>query len=302
VRDLDEGTRLERADGYRIEAEPGRLLRLDGRTYRGTLEAFLDPHDTPTLVNELSMEDYLMGVVPLELGPVQFPVLSALGAQSIAARSYSLRHLGARAHQGFDLFADVRSQVYGGQAAEQELSSLAVLSTRGESLIFAGKPILAYFSSTCGGITASFADAFQGEEIPYLRGGVDCPDHASSYRNWKAEFSIREFQQKLGLPSTSLEQVKLHPFKSGRLEALEVHTKGQELRISGREARTSLGLRSTWVTKLIRRDDVIQLEGRGFGHGVGLCQIGTVELARRGLSAEEILKLYYPDTSLEKVY
>ena len=302
VRDLNDGTRLERADGYRIEAEKGRLLRLEGHTYRGVLEAFLDPRDSPTLVNELFLEDYLMGVVPLELGPVQFPVLSALAAQSIAARSYSYRHLGTWAHQGFDLFSDVRSQVYGGQAAEQELSSLAVLSTRGQSLIFAGKPILAYFSSTCGGITANFADAFQQQEVPYLRGGIDCPDQASPYRNWKAEFSIPEFQQKLGLPSTSLDLVKIHAFKSGRLDEVEVRTDGQELRIPGRETRTKLGLRSTWVTKLDRQDDVIQLEGHGFGHGVGLCQIGAVELARRGLSAEEILKLYYPGTSLEKVY
>ena len=303
VRDLATGTRLVRANGYRLEAEKGRLLRLEGRlTYRGALEAFLNPRDQPTLINELSMEDYLVGVVPLELGPVQFPVLAALGAQSIAARSYALRHLGSWAHQGFDLFSDVRSQVYGGQAAEQELSSLAVLSTRGQSLIFLGEPILAYFSSTCGGMTASFAQAFQQEEIAYLGGGIECPDRASPFRDWKAEFSSQDFVERLGMPSAPIKEVKLHRFENGRLAELELSTDGAERRIPAREVRTSLGLRSTWVTKLSLLSDTLQLEGHGFGHGVGLCQLGTVELARRGMTTEEILKLYYPGTSLEKVY
>lgn len=303
LRSLEDGAKLAVASGHRLEAATGRFLRVDGVPYRGAVEVFYNPYLAPVVVNELSMEDYLKGVVPLELGPVQFPLLEAQKVQSVAARTYSLRHLGNFAQRGFDLYLDVRSQVYGGVPAEKELSNLALLQTSGMVAVSAGQPILAYYSSTCGGRTAPASEVFSsGSDAGYLRGGIECPDQSSPYRNWEVSIPIADFRRKLGIPRAKLEGLKEEQFPSGRLRELEILTPAAKRTISGQELRIRLGLRSTWLTQIELSGERVEIQGHGFGHGVGLCQFGSVELARRGQTAEQILEHYYPGSSLQKVY
>ena len=164
-----------RVEGRRfvLEAPSDSGVRWEGRRYRGRLEVYLNDRGRLNLVNELPIEQYLRGVVPRELGPGAYPELEALKAQAIAARSYTLRNLGEFADEGYDLCGTPRCQVYGGMDDEHPLSDRAIRETAGEILAYAGQPIDALYSATCGGHTENVEVIFPLKRAPYLR-GVPC--------------------------------------------------------------------------------------------------------------------------------
>jgi len=144
-------------------------VRLNGKAYRGKIEVFVNTRGTLTVVNVVSIEDYLLGVVPRELG---LPSLEAQKAQAVAARTYAIANRDGFAAQGFDLLPTVWSQVYGGVSAENSMGTQAVQQTRGIVATYNGKPINALYTSTCGGRTENSGNIFEFDE-PYLR-GVEC--------------------------------------------------------------------------------------------------------------------------------
>ncbi len=156
--------RLTPADSLPVE--------LGSRTYRGSLEV-RRRNDAGTVVNVLNLEAYLRGVVPAELGPKTFPALEALKAQAVAARTYTVAHLGDHAAEGWDLCDSMQCQVYEGVGVEHPLSDRAVLETRGQILTYQGKPAQAFYHSTCAGHTESAAFQFPRAAAPYLE-GVPC--------------------------------------------------------------------------------------------------------------------------------
>ncbi len=144
-------------------------VRLNGKAYRGRIEVFVNSRGTLTAVNVVSLEDYLLGVVPEELS---LPSLEAQKAQAVAARTYAIANANGFGSQGFDLLPTIRSQVYGGVSAESSMGTQAVMQTRGIVATYKGKPINAYYTSTCGGRTENSENIFDVAE-PYLR-GVEC--------------------------------------------------------------------------------------------------------------------------------
>ncbi|HEV2836109.1 MAG TPA: SpoIID/LytB domain-containing protein [Pyrinomonadaceae bacterium] len=144
-------------------------VRYNDRPYRGRIEVFTNLRGSLTVVNELGLEDYVRGVVANELSPGGYPALEALKAQAIAARTYALKNRGQFMAQGFDILPTTRSQVYRGLTSENPLSTRAVDETRGIVATFAGEPINALYTSTCGGRTEDSENIFN-EAIPYLRG------------------------------------------------------------------------------------------------------------------------------------
>jgi SpoIID/LytB domain protein len=142
-------------------------LRVNGSTYRGRLEIFVNRRDRLTLINVLPMEEYLRGVVPNELSPGGFPQLEALKAQAVAARTYAVRNMGQFAMEGFDLLPTALSQVYGGKSTEHPLSDRAVAETAGIVATYDNQPINALYTSTCGGRTEASEYVFS-EAVPYL--------------------------------------------------------------------------------------------------------------------------------------
>jgi stage II sporulation protein D len=172
--------RIEGADGSAVTSAEEVLLEPDGdwpvavgaRRYRGRLR--VRPVGSEVLViNELNMESYLQGVVPVEMGPAQFPELAALKAQAVAARTYAVAHLGDHADEGWDLCDTPACQAYWGAGAEHPLSNRAVRETAGLIAVYAGAPIDAMYSSTCGGHTEDAALLFPDRAQPYLS-GVPC--------------------------------------------------------------------------------------------------------------------------------
>jgi len=153
--------------------EPGRpwptevdRLRLRGRFWLRVVAGEL------LLVNQLNLERYLQGVVPVEMGPSQFPELEALKAQAVAARTYAVAHLGEHADEGWDLCGTPACQAYDGAGAEHALSDRAVAETAGLIAVSGGAPIDAMYTSTCGGHTEDAARVFPDRAQPYLRGVV----------------------------------------------------------------------------------------------------------------------------------
>jgi stage II sporulation protein D len=144
-------------------------VRYNERPYRGRIEVFTNLRGSLTVVNELGLEDYVRGVVANELSPGGYPAMEALKAQAVAARTYALKNRGQFMSQGFDLLPTTRSQVYRGLTSENPLSTRAVDETRGIIATYAGEPINALYTSTCGGRTENSENIFN-EAIPYLRG------------------------------------------------------------------------------------------------------------------------------------
>ncbi len=159
--------------------DPSSLLSVNGKSYRGYIEIKVYSTGALQAINILNIEEYLKGVVPLELGPELWPELEALKAQAVAARTYIYKNLGQFEEEGFDLCDSVRCQVYGGRDAEHPVSNRAVKETYGQVAVFEGAPINALYTSTCGGMTEDGTNMFEEEKGAYLK-AVECyPDQQS---------------------------------------------------------------------------------------------------------------------------
>jgi stage II sporulation protein D len=145
------------------------LLSINGKAYRGLLDIRLNSRNRITVVNQLRLEEYLRGVVPAELSPSKYPEFAAQAAQSIAARTYALKHLGRYHSQGFDLTDDTRTQVYRGVSIEKRASDDAVQQTAGLAIYYENVLIDAMYTSTCGGRTEDFSNVFDAPPVPYLK-------------------------------------------------------------------------------------------------------------------------------------
>lgn len=160
--------------GDGIESLP--VLLDDGLSrFRGALLLYVNDRGTLNLVNELPLEQYLRGVVPRELGPELYPRIEALKAQAVAARTYTLHHLGEFSAEGYDICKGPRCQVYGGRTAEHPLSDRAVEETAGQVILHHDSLIDSMYSANCGGHTEDAPVVFPWMDAPYLQ-GVPCPE------------------------------------------------------------------------------------------------------------------------------
>jgi stage II sporulation protein D len=218
-------------------------LELD-RPYRGQISVSVTGAKLDA-VNLLGLEQYLQGVVAQEM-PSAWPE-EALKAQAVAARSYALSHL--ITGKPFDLYSDVRSQVYGGIRGENPRTTAAVLATKGEVMLWEGRAVDALFHSTSGGATLDAVEVF-GKAVPYLLGVEDPWSSLSPVHRWGptpvAEATLRK-GLKLRAPVTAL---KLTRGASGRVARVQVTSGGATTTISGADLRRAGGLRSTWITQL----------------------------------------------------
>jgi stage II sporulation protein D len=240
--------------GLRLALEPGALTQLpgpllfsadtvlgvNGKRYRGSLEVSVE-NGRLRVINAVGLQAYLHGVVPDEV-PHTWPA-EALKAQAVVARSYALA---VRRSGPFDLYADVRSQVYGGVDSEEPTTTAAVNATAGQVVMYAGRVATTYFFSTSGGRTANVADVWSGTPIPYLVSVPDPYDAASPHHRWgPVAFTATQVRKALGLPGR-LADVRTTLNGSGRVGALVAVGDGVETSVPATDVRRRLGLRSTW--------------------------------------------------------
>ena len=175
------GPALTAAPAVRFEPLGVDPVTLDGAPYRGAIEVFAVEPEAMNAVNELPLEEYLLGVVPIEIGPRGDEEFAAVAAQAVAARTYAIAHLGAREEMGFDVFGSVEDQAYGGMAAERPESTRAVQQTTGRILMYDGLPIRAMYHSTCGGRTSPVEEVLDRDPAPYLRSVSDRAPDGTDY-------------------------------------------------------------------------------------------------------------------------
>jgi stage II sporulation protein D len=220
-------------------------LTLDGRAYHGTLSIRSNGRRLQ-IVNALSLDTYLRGVVPSE-SPSHWP-LAALEAQAVAARSYAVSEL--RPDSPYDLLANTRDQVYGGVAAETPHSDRAVYATRGQVLTWDGQVARTYYSSSSGGRTEAVQDAWPSVgPIPYLRSVPDPYDVYSPHHTWAPfEFSASQLAGPLRLGS-AVESVRIRRGPSWRVDSVLFRlASGSLVSRSGEQVERALHLRSTWFS------------------------------------------------------
>ena len=312
------------------------------RLYGGSLKLQPNAQGEFTLVNHVPLETYLRGVVPYEIGanaPAQ-----AVAAQTIIARTYALRNLRRFAVDNYQLCATVHCQVYKGLNDANPTSDRAIAQTAGLVLTYENELIDALYSSTTGGVTASFEDTWNGSERPYLQPVIDAPkafwdlvkyplNNEKAFRHfigltkgfnetgrsvfrWNKKRSLanlnqdlRKYLRKTRHPLANfntIESMKVHQrSRSGRILALNIETDIGKLQLHKNEIRSALEPpRSTFfylqpIYNQAKKLDGYRFIGGGFGHGVGLSQYGSYNLAKLGWSAEQILAFYYPQTTLK---
>ncbi|MBN2135261.1 MAG: SpoIID/LytB domain-containing protein [Acidobacteria bacterium] len=156
-----------------VSRDNNTFVKLDGKPYRGHIEFFINQENKLTFINRLNLEDYLKGVVPGEMSGSVYPMLEALKAQAVAARTYAIKNLGQFSKAGYDLCATPLCQVYGGVSVEQQMTNQAVEETTGIIATYQNLPINAMYTSTCGGSTEDVENVFPEMSEPYLK-GVTC--------------------------------------------------------------------------------------------------------------------------------
>lgn len=218
----------------------GAPLLVDGKGYRGDLRVSV-VDGALQVVDHVGLDAYLLGVVPGEV-PREWPG-EALKAQAVAARSYALASL-VKGRQ-WDLYADVRSQVYYGVGQEDPATTAAVKATRGEVLTYAGKVVTAFYYSSSGGRTAASADVF-GVPVAYLQSVDDPWDDVSPFHRWEPRaFTAAALGKAFGLTS-AVTDVSAVETASGRpASVLLTLRNGTTAEFRAADVRARLGLRST---------------------------------------------------------
>ncbi|HSL23300.1 MAG TPA: SpoIID/LytB domain-containing protein [Vicinamibacterales bacterium] len=233
--------------------------------------------------------------------------------QAVLARTYAIAHVRRHAKEGFDLCDGTHCQLVDLERPRRSrwanIARESVERTRGQVLYHAGVPASTFFHADCGGRRASAADVWGGRELAYLRGGADpLPGHRT-HQAWR--FAVGREKLRAALNATPRTAV------GARLDTIDVQSRDQSGRarflilngeraplVRGEEFRAAvagaLGPRTIRSSsfEVRRAGSVFHFEGRGFGHGVGLCQLGALARAEAGESAERILSFYFPGTSL----
>ena len=325
----------------------------EDRAYPGIIEIRIDHDGALMAVNEISIDQYLKGVVPAEM-PAYYPE-EALKAQAVAARSEVLSKLGAKhSNDPYDLCAAVHCQVYSGLNRISTRSNKVVVETTGEVITYKGRVCDAVYSAVCGGHTENKAYVWNSPAEDYLEGifdclpvGIDYPNlqdeeelkrwidsppavfcnveansalealaGAVKYFRWEETYSRLELEKiirkKTGVDIGTFFGIELlKRGVSGRLYEIEILGSRRNLIIKDelniRRVLSDNHLKSScfYTTIVFDQDSVpqeITFHGAGWGHGVGMCQVGAAVMALKGMNYQEILQHYYPNTILMKVY
>jgi stage II sporulation protein D len=309
----------------RVQPVESALLSLDGSPYRGEL-TFAGSDSGLAEINTLSIEDYLLGVVPLEMGDRPPGDSAAVQAQAVTARSYAYIHL--TPSRQYDVTAGVLDQLYGGVAAETAVGSQAVESTRWIVVTFGGRVVNAPYHSACGGSTAAASEIWRTNDEPYLRAVSDrIPGTERFYCDGAPRFTWTRTLDAATLNAAIAQYlaayVNVPGKKPGVVEAVSIASHTPSGRVGTLTVTTDRGnfvLRGNDIRFVLRKPggEILEstyfsvatapapdgslarltLHGMGYGHGVGMCQWGAIGRARAGQDFRAILRAYYPGTAI----
>lgn len=310
--------------------DAGATMRYRGRAYRGYFVLTASGSGL-TLVNRIRLEDYVRGVVGNEIGHGDESTMAALEAQAVAARTYAYMKVATHQADAFDVSASAMDQVYTGASGESPVVAEACSKTNGQLLTWNGAPVEALYSATCGGRTADPTEVWEGTGQPHLTSrrdrvaGEDLCAHSKYYRwqtRWTGEGFMSTFKRYYpryyswdGTPFGTLRDVRVTARgPSDRVTEVTIETDTGRYVVTGDRIRwvfrrSEAGEPALWSTafdiEVDRSGGVatsVACVGRGHGHGVGMCQAGALAMSTNGYGYREILRHYYPGTSLTNAY
>ncbi len=316
------GSRVARGSEVLLLPARDSMVHLGGRCYRGSLRLLADADDSFLAINHVEMESYLAGVLPKELYAAWAP--ATYEALAVAARTFATYHCTTTGRRSqYDLGDNQASQCYGGYSAETPKSRAAVDATRGVVLSYGPRGqeriFLAQYSACCGGQVNGAYVIRSAQRIEPLEGGQVCNDCAACSRyRWPA-VRVRKADIRRALAARyaaarkltridRIDVVTATPY--GRAVWVDVVGNGESVRVRGEDVRLALIYAGIPAAKRLNSmncrmvdlgDSIEFTDGRGFGHGVGLCQWGAQGKALKGWTAEQILSFYYPGATLYRV-
>lgn len=283
------------------------VIQIGSKIYHDNIEVLLNTKSAKPellLIHVSPLESYLVSVVASEI-PTSAP-MEALKAQAIAARTYALKQKYRRLNGDFHVVSTVMDQVFDGAGKKHPRVEEAVKETTGEVITYNNELIDAYFHSTCGDHTESAKEGW-GKAVSYLP-GVECKFcTGSKTHNWQLSLGKEELNKLLGsIGPTPVSDIRIiSKTATGRAKQIAIYSGKRKKLVSGLAFRNAVGnnrLRSTWITNIQMTPAKVTFTGQGFGHGVGLCQMGAIGMAKAGKSAEEILTHYFPGTTIRQMY
>jgi len=275
-------------------------LQVNGRWYRSRISIRAEKGRV-RVINHISLEQYLYGVLPREVY-VSWPP-AALQAQAVAARTYALYHMIVQRERSYDVLATTSSQVYGGLEREHPATNAAVDATRGVVLFSGNKLALTLYHANSGGVVEAVEDVWNSR-LPYLCRVLDTFSLTGRGAEWSCSLSEPQVIEKLagfgieiGTP-VNMQTVKRSG--SGRVELIEIRGRDSSLMLSGNSLRLIMGPGVVKSTRfIVERDGAdFSFTGTGYGHGVGMSQWGARSMAASGFDHQAILAHYYPGTHL----
>jgi stage II sporulation protein D len=284
-------------DSVLLEGKTGKdffSLRISGKNilrqnYSGDLKCLPDL-GTLLFINTCDIESYIAGVVRSEGGSGKFP--EYFKTQAVIARTYMYRYMEKHAADHFNLCDDTHCQVFSGLTGDS-LIIRAALDTKGEIIIGPDSlPIIAAFHSNCGGETAPSEDVWITSQ-PYLIKVTD--PHCNNSRNarWSETMSTEAWIDYLNKSGYKGDASLLNFSQNTR----STYYMAERFSMPLRQIRNDLNLRSTFFSVSVEGDSVV-LKGRGYGHGVGLCQEGAMSMAAKGFNYRQIIGFYYTGVSI----
>ncbi len=297
---------------------------INEKTYRGTLLFIVNKGGKLITVNEISVEDYLKGVLPYEIGRRDSTYFEALKAQALVARTYTYSRLNNQRTDGFDLYDDVNDQVYNGTDKEFLLGNRAVDETKDLVVSCRDSLIQSFYFSTSPGKTANIEEMWPDRGFrSYLRSVDDSEFNESSpHYRWKEEWNRSELEHILhktipilfkgGGKGRLIDIAIIDTAECGRVKRLKITMSDRSYEILGdrvrwiltRKSAPSQILRSAYFRlDVTKRGGIIlkvSANGGGFGHGIGLSQIGALNMAKSGYTAQAIIEKYYSGISIVK--
>lgn len=298
------------ADGREMElplrfAPANRYVYINGHPYSGTVEIYPGKEGL-LVIDDIFLESYLVGIINNEISTT-WPA-NAVKAQAVVARTYALCQKKKRPGEIYHIEGSVMGQVYSGADTEDALALRAVRETAGEVLVYNGEPALTVYHSNAGGMTDSSKDVWL-IDYPYLK-SVKSP-YDATYRqiNWDfllSKESIKKLLNSAGYSIGDVESITVNSItEAGRVKTVVIRdNEGRKIILTGEDLRKIVGytaLKST-IFSVEKSADLFAFKGRGAGHGVGLSQWGAKGMAENGYSYREILRHFYPGTSLIRAY
>lgn len=287
-----------------IAAENDGEIEINNVNYWGTIEIIPQVNGTFLVIEETDVERFLSGVLGSEM-PLSWEK-NTLFAQVVAARTFAVYQ--KKKHNSGIYHINRLDLAYEGRLSEDKKARELVNKSKGIIMVYNWQIFPGYFHSTCGGHTEDVYHVFRERSIPPLA-GVSCGYcESSKYFRWQTDVKKEDIEKKLnGLNKKTGSFVSIKPVDLGtgdHASTIEILSSTKTERIDANAFRLLIGSNKLYSTAFTVQNNGkdLQLYGKGWGHGVGLCQYGSQKMSLLGFKWYEILKHYYPGIDLVKIY